>query len=419
MTGVCYPEGHEQDAQQAGGGAEDEKIWVADGGEPAAKEGDDDVYGADDGVGDADVGGALLGPGELEHDHEAGDEGRAEVNAEEDEDKIVENRHGGQPGDDIARGGGEPAEYEREFVSFAVGEKAKNQIAGGLTDEEGDSVVADGAAGYVPFADGGRCDKGHAHAADGEQAAGDEEAAEVLIAAQDAAEPGPDAEAVFGGAGDLAHRLAGEGEDGPAGEHEDGGEPEEDEEVAGEEQCLQDAAAAEGAERADDAADEHGYAHKAAAAVGGKADCEEVLPSRGDDSGAEVVDGECEEEEGEGPGGRADCEQGCCGQEDKRKTFEEESEIDQPRLFAVRAFDGPCAEELGEEPAAVGDDCEQAEEEGVAGQPADEEGEDGGGRHEALGQEEEGAVDDIDGEVPVVVAPYFGFDVLIGADGGG
>ena len=59
------------------------------------------------------------------------------------------------------------------------------------------------------LADGGDGDEGHAHAADGEEAAGDEEAAEVTIAAQDAAEAGPEAEAVFGIAGDLAHGFAG------------------------------------------------------------------------------------------------------------------------------------------------------------------------------------------------------------------
>ena len=64
-----------------------------------------------------------------------------------------------------------------------------------------------------------------------------------------------------------------------------------------------------------------------------------------------------------------------------------------PRLisqgfFAVSAFDQAGAEELGEEPAAVGDNCEQAEVEGVIGQPADEEGEDGGRRHETLGEQE-------------------------------
>ena len=93
--------------------------------------------------------------------------------------------------------------------------------------------------------------------------------------------------------------------------------------------------------------------------------------------------------------------------------------LNQPGLFAGGAFDRPGAEELGKEPAAVGDNCEQAEVEGVIGQPTDEEGEDGGRRHETLGEQEEGAIDYIYGEVPVVVAPYFGLDILIGTDGGG
>ena len=109
----------------------------------------------------------------------------------------------------------------------------------------------------------------------------------------------------------------------------------------------------------------------------------------------------------------------CCRQEDERHAFGEESQIDQPGFFAVSAFDQAGAEELGEEPAAVGDNCEQAEVEGVVGEPADEEGEDGGRRHETLGEQEEGAIDYIYVEVPVVVAPYFGLDVLIGTDGGG
>ena len=56
---------------------------------------------------------------------------------------------------------------------------------------------------------------------------------------------------------------------------------------------------------------------------------------------------------------------------------------------------------------------------GVVSQPADEEGEDGGWRHEALGEQKEGAIGDVYGEVPVVVAPCLGLDILIGADGGG
>ena len=57
VAGINDPEPHQQDAQQAGGGAEGEEIAVAEGGQPAAKEGDDDIDGADDGVGGADVGG--------------------------------------------------------------------------------------------------------------------------------------------------------------------------------------------------------------------------------------------------------------------------------------------------------------------------------------------------------------------------
>ena len=152
--------------------------------------------------------------------------------------------------------------------------------------------------------------------------------------------------------------------------------------------------------------------------VAGKTDGDQVLPCGSDDAGAEVVDRECQQEEGQSPGGRPDCEERCCRQEDERHAFGEESQIDQPGFFAVSAFDRPGAEELGKEPAAVGDNCEQAEVEGVIGEPADEEGEDGGRRHETLGEQEEGAIDYIYGEVPVVVAPYFGLDVLIGTDGG-
>ena len=92
--------------------------------------------------------------------------------------------------------------------------------------------------------------------------------------------------------------------------------------------------------------------------------------------------------------------------------------ISQGFLRSVRSI-GSGGQELGEEPAAVGNDSEQAEVEGVVGETADEEGEDGGRRHEALGEQEEGAVDDVYGEVPVVVAPDFGLDVLVGTDGGG
>ena len=84
--------------------------------------------------------------------------------------------------------------------------------------------------------------------------------------------------------------------------------------------------------------------------------------------------------------GERTARRGSCGQQDERQAFEEESQIDQPGLFAGGAFDRPGAEELGKEPAAVGDHCEQAEVEGVIGQPTDEEGEDGGRRHETLGQ---------------------------------
>ena len=126
----------------------------------------------------------------------------------------------------------------------------------------------------------------------------------------------------------------------------------------------------------------------------------------------------CQQEERQGPGGRPDCEERCCREEDERHAFDEEAQIDQPGLFAVGTFDWAGGQELGKEPAAVGDHGEQAEVEGVVGEPADEEGEDGGRRHEALGQQEEGAIDYVYGEVPVVVAPYFGLDILIGTDGG-
>ena len=301
--GIDDPEPHQQDAQQPGGGAEGEEIAVAEGGQPAAKEGDDDIDGADDGIGGADVGGALLRPYELEHDHEAGDEGGAEIDAEEQEDQVVEERIRREAGDDIGRGGGEPAENERRFVSFAVGQQPEEQIADRLADQQGDGVVADGAARDVPFADGGQGNEGHAHAADGQQAAGDEEAAEVLIPPQDPAQPGPDAETVLVGGRDLAHGLTRKGQDCPAEEHEDGSQPEQDEEIAGEGQCIQNAAAADGAQGPGGAAYEHGYAHHAPAARGGKTDGDQVLPCGSDDAGAEVVDGKCQQEECQGPGG--------------------------------------------------------------------------------------------------------------------
>ena len=83
------------------------------------------------------MGGAVPAADELEHDHEAGDEGGAEIDAEEQEDQVVEERIRREAGDDIGRGGGEPAEDKGRLMPFAVGQQPEQQIADRLADQQG------------------------------------------------------------------------------------------------------------------------------------------------------------------------------------------------------------------------------------------------------------------------------------------
>ena len=298
-------------------------------------------------------------------------------------------------------------------MPFAVGQQPKQQVADRLTDQQRNCKVADRPARHIPAADRGRGDEGHAHPAGGKQPARDQKAAEVAIAPQNPAQPGPDTQPAFFCAADLPHRFARKDQDEPTDEHEKCGQPEQGHKIAGEGLSIQDAAADVGSQRAGDRPHKHGNAHHTAAAGGRKTDGHQILPRGGDDARAEVVERKRHQKEGQRPRGGADCKQRSGRQQHQRQPFDEETEIDQPGFFAGCSLDRSGAQKLREVPAAVGDDRQQADEQGVVGQSADEKGQNRRRRDEALGQHEQGAISQMDSEVPAVVLPRLGLDIRV------
>jgi hypothetical protein len=130
---------------------EDKHPLVADrAGQPAAQERGDRARHAGDGVGQADVGGAVLGTGKFHDNGYAGDKGARGDCAAQEEDGVEPERAGGKNRHAQGEDAQEQADLQAEFVAFAVGQKTENEVRDGLADLHGDDKPAGLGIGQVP-----------------------------------------------------------------------------------------------------------------------------------------------------------------------------------------------------------------------------------------------------------------------------
>ena len=222
VAGVANYEEEERGSEGGteGTGKEGEGVARAVG-EEAAKERGEDGGGGHEGVGEADVGGALfLGGGELQEDGIGGGPVGDLPRAEQQEDCCEPLAGGCPPRDECAQGEGNGAEDHRQTVTPAVAEPAHDGAEEHLGDEHEAGVEADGDGREVVLGDGIDAVEGAAHEAKLYQPAADEIPDEVAVVAEQARQAAQEeGGALVGEAGGLVVRLAGGGEKAPGDAH--------------------------------------------------------------------------------------------------------------------------------------------------------------------------------------------------------